>query len=88
MFPAGGTEGVTSAKRIYQEESFGPMASVVVAADSAEAFRITNDKLYGLTFAIFSRDVAMAFDFSETDASRHDTHERNNARRRGSDSYW
>jgi benzaldehyde dehydrogenase (NAD) len=58
-------KGVTSAMRIYQEESFGPMASVVVAGDSEEALRIANDNLYGLTSAIFSRDVTMALDMAK-----------------------
>jgi succinate-semialdehyde dehydrogenase/glutarate-semialdehyde dehydrogenase len=44
----------------YDEELFGPVASVIEAADEEEAMRIANDTPFGLGAAIFSRDVARA----------------------------
>ncbi len=44
----------------YDEELFGPVASVVEAADEGDAIRIANDTPFGLGAAIFSRDVARA----------------------------
>jgi succinate-semialdehyde dehydrogenase/glutarate-semialdehyde dehydrogenase len=44
----------------YDEEIFGPVASVIEAADEEEAVRIANDTPFGLGAAIFSRDVARA----------------------------
>jgi vanillin dehydrogenase len=57
--------GVTPAMRIYHEESFGPVVSVVVAANADDAVRIANDTAYGLSSAVFSRDVNKALRIAE-----------------------
>ncbi|WP_244797992.1 aldehyde dehydrogenase [Caballeronia grimmiae] len=51
---------VTPEMRIYHEESFGPVVSIVRAGDDADAVRIANDTEYGLTAGVFSRDGARA----------------------------
>ena len=53
-------DGCTPAMRIYGEESFGPITTVVRAKDEEDAIRIANDTEYGLSAAIFSKDVARA----------------------------
>ncbi len=53
-------DGVTTAMRIYGEESFGPVKSVIRAKDEEDAIRIANDTDYGLSAAIFSRDIQRA----------------------------
>jgi len=57
--------GVTSAMRVYHEESFGPLASIVIVADSDEALRVANDTEYGLSSAVFSRDINKAMKLAE-----------------------
>src|SRR5688500_11954661 len=42
----------------YEEELFGPVASVFAARDEADAVRIANDSIFGLGAAVFTRDVA------------------------------
>jgi succinate-semialdehyde dehydrogenase/glutarate-semialdehyde dehydrogenase len=41
----------------YDEELFGPVASIIVAADETDALRVANDSPFGLGAAIFTRDV-------------------------------
>ena len=43
--------------RIAQEEIFGPVVSVIRAEDLSEAIRIANGTQYGLSAAIYTRDV-------------------------------
>jgi benzaldehyde dehydrogenase (NAD) len=52
---------VTPAMRIYAEESFGPVVTVVRVNGDEEALRVANDTEYGLSSAIFSRDIARAW---------------------------
>ena len=51
---------VTPEMRVYYEESFGPLVSIIRAKDEAEAISVANDTEYGLTAAVFSRDGARA----------------------------
>jgi succinate-semialdehyde dehydrogenase/glutarate-semialdehyde dehydrogenase len=41
----------------YDEELFGPVASIIVAKDEADALRIANDSEFGLGSAVFTRDT-------------------------------
>ncbi len=52
---------VTPDMRIYEEESFGPVTTVVRVRGDEEAIRVANDTPYGLSAAVFSRDVTRAF---------------------------
>jgi acyl-CoA reductase-like NAD-dependent aldehyde dehydrogenase len=53
-------DGVTSAMRIYHEESFGPVAAIIRASGLEEAIAIANDTEYGLAAAVFGRDLERA----------------------------
>ena len=50
--------------RIYREEIFGPVLSVVRAADYEEALRLPNENEYGNGVAIFTRDGDAAREFT------------------------
>lgn len=56
--------GVTPDMRIYHEESFGPVVSVIRAEDSEEALKIANDTDYGLSAAVITNDLQKALDLS------------------------
>ncbi len=51
---------VDNSSVIAQEEIFGPVLSVIPAADEADAVRIANDTIYGLHGAVFTSDVERA----------------------------
>jgi vanillin dehydrogenase len=56
---------VTPAMRIYAEESFGPVVTIVRVNGDEEALRVANDTEYGLSAAIFSRDIARAWNLAK-----------------------
>ena len=51
---------VTPEMRIYAEESFGPVVTIVRVKGVDEAVRIANDTEYGLSAAVFGRDITRA----------------------------
>ncbi|MFC7054347.1 aldehyde dehydrogenase family protein [Hansschlegelia quercus] len=56
--------GVTPEMRIYHEESFGPVVSLIRVEDSEEALAIANDTEYGLSAAVITNDLQKAMDLS------------------------
>ena len=62
--------------RIYKEEIFGPVLSVVRAADFDEATKLVNEHEYGNGAAIFTRDGDAAREFANRDPGRHGRHQR------------
>lgn len=56
---------VTPNMRIYGEESFGPVASVIRVRTEDEAVSVANDTEFGLASAVFSRDTARALDVAD-----------------------
>ena len=49
---------VTPGMPAYEEEIFGPVASVIRAQDESEAIRIANDTDFGLGACVFTRDLS------------------------------
>ena len=51
---------VTPAMHIYDEEIFGPVASIIRVEGDEEALRVANETEYGLSAAVFGRDLGRA----------------------------
>ncbi len=51
---------VTRSMALYGEESFGPVVALIRARDEDHAVDLANDTEYGLSAAVFSRDIARA----------------------------
>ncbi len=61
LMPATVLDHVTPAMRIYHEETFGPLKCVVRVKNVDEAIACANDNEYGLSAAVFGKDIARAF---------------------------
>jgi aldehyde dehydrogenase (NAD+) len=55
---------VTADMRVFREESFGPITSIIRARDSEEALEIANDTSYGLSAGVITNDLNKAFDLA------------------------
>lgn len=60
MYPPTVLVNVKPGMPAYDEELFGPVASVIKVSSETEAIQIANDSVFGLGAAIFSRDTARA----------------------------
>ncbi|SMG22454.1 aldehyde dehydrogenase [Paracoccus sp. J56] len=58
LMPAQVVDHVTTDMRIANEESFGPVVAIFRARDEEDMIRLANHGEYGLSAAIFTRDMA------------------------------
>jgi salicylaldehyde dehydrogenase len=60
IMPATIVDHVKPGMAIYDEETFGPVTTVVRVKGTEEALAVANDSAYGLSSAVFGRDVTRA----------------------------
>jgi acyl-CoA reductase-like NAD-dependent aldehyde dehydrogenase len=56
---------VTPDMALFREESFGPQVSITRVKSAEEAVSVANDTEYGLSAALFSRDIAKAIELAK-----------------------
>jgi vanillin dehydrogenase len=56
--------GVTREMRIFREESFGPITSIIKVRDHKEALEIANDTDYGLSAGVITNDMQKAMELA------------------------
>lgn len=64
-YPATVLENVQPGQPAYDDELFGPVASLIKAKDNEDAMRIANDSRFGLGGGIFSKDEDAAIEMAE-----------------------
>ena len=57
--------GVTPEMVIYRDETFGPIAPVVIFDDEDEVIAMANDTIYGLAAYLYTKDLSRALRVSE-----------------------
>lgn len=65
FYPPTILENVKPGMPAYDEELFGPVASVIRVKDEAEAIKVANDTEFGLGAAIFTRDLKKGENIAE-----------------------
>ncbi len=55
---------VTPEMKVFNEETFGPIAWVYPFKSTEEAIRLVNDSPYGLTASVWNKDIKFAQDFA------------------------
>ena len=60
LMPATVVDRVTPDMKLFYEESFGPIVCVVRARDTEHAIALANDTAYGLSSAVFGKDLQRA----------------------------
>lgn len=58
LMPAHVVANVTPAMKLFRDESFGPVVGMIRARDTEHAIELANDTEYGLSAAVFTRDIA------------------------------
>lgn len=66
-YPATVLENVTPGQPAYDDELFGPVASLIRAADDTDAMQIANDSRFGLGGGIISSNSAEAENFAKSE---------------------
>jgi acyl-CoA reductase-like NAD-dependent aldehyde dehydrogenase len=51
--------------KIYYEETFGPVTSIISVNDEKEALEIANDTTYGLSAGVITKDLEKAIFLAE-----------------------
>ncbi len=57
--------GVTETMKVFTDQTFGPVAPIMLVDDTAEALRVANNSKYGLSAGIITNDFNLALDMAQ-----------------------
>lgn len=57
--------GTTKDMKLWDEESFGPSTTIIVAEDHQQAIRIVNESNYGLDAILFTKNMGKAVEIAQ-----------------------
>ncbi len=66
FYPPTILENVQPGMPAYEEELFGPVASVIRVKDEEDAIKVANDSIFGLGAAVFTRNISKGETIAET----------------------
>jgi len=58
-------KNISNKMRMYHEEVFGPVASIVVVEDEKDAIKLANESIFGLGASVWTKDFDKAEQFSK-----------------------
>ena len=64
-YPATVLTNITSDMPVFREETFGPVAPIILAEDSDDAVRLANDSDFGLAGAVWSKNIHRAVELAD-----------------------
>lgn len=64
-YPASVLIDVNDDMRVFKEEVFGPVLSIIKVKDEKEALKLSNNHVYGLGAAVFTRDQEKGLEFAK-----------------------
>jgi acyl-CoA reductase-like NAD-dependent aldehyde dehydrogenase len=64
LYPATVITDVTPGMRIFHEEIFGPVCTVITADDADQAVEIANDTAYGLSAGVLTENLTLGMDMA------------------------
>jgi len=64
LMPAHVIDKVLPGMKLFRDESFGPVVGIARARDAAHAVELANDTEYGLSAAVFTRDIARGLEIA------------------------
>ncbi len=64
FYPASILDGVAPGMRAWEEELFGPVASIIRVRDEAQALKVANGSAYGLGASVWTRDTSRGEKFA------------------------
>ena len=65
QYPATILDNVASDMKVYKDETFGPVISIIRVKDTEDAIHVANDTEFGLSSAVYGKDIVRALNVAK-----------------------